>query len=54
MLRRKVERMSDAAVGIVSSITGAPSAESFRKGFSLLVPSDLQQMRHLFRNMGLQ
>jgi len=45
--------MSDEAVGIVASITGAPSLDSFRKGFELLVDEDLKQMRHLFRNMGL-
>ena len=52
-LRTKVQRMSDEAVGIVSSITGAPSISSFREGFQLLVKEDLQQMRSLFRNMGL-
>jgi hypothetical protein len=40
-------------LGIVSSITGAPSEESFRQGFKLLVPEDLKTMRGLFRKMGL-
>lgn len=50
----KVEKLSDEVVGIVSNITGAPSVQSFRDGFKLLVPEELKSMRKLFRKMGLQ
>lgn len=49
----RVKGLSDEALSIVSSITGAPSAKSFREGFPQLSPADLQSMRKLFRNMGL-
>ncbi len=52
-LSDKVKNLSAEALGIVSSITGAPSAESFKAGFGLLKPEDLKQMRKLFRRMGL-
>lgn len=45
--------LSREAVEIVSSITGAPSPESFLQGFPLLTTKDLQHMRALFRRMGL-
>ena len=45
--------LSEEALGIVASITGAPSAASFRQGFALLVPEDLKSMRRLFRRMGI-
>ena len=54
VLAQKVRELSDSALGIVSSITGAPSMESFRTGFELLQPNDLKAMRGLFRRMGLQ
>ena len=53
-LREDVRGLSDEILGIVSSITGAPSVGSFREGFELLVPEDLKSMRQLFRKMGLQ
>ena len=53
-LLKKLETLSDASVEIISNITGAASVSAFREGFSLLVPQDLDQMRALFRNMGLQ
>ena len=53
-LRERSRRLTDAALGIVSSITGAPSKESFREGFELLTTEDLKSMRALFRRMGLQ
>jgi len=53
-LANKVEDLSLEALGVVASITGAPSSSSFREGFRLLVPEDLKQMRQLFRRMGLQ
>ena len=53
-LANKVEDLSLEALGVVASITGAPSSASFREGFRLLVPEDLKQMRQLFRRMGLQ
>ena len=53
ILAKKVLDLSDAALGIVASITGAPSVESFREGFTMLVPEDLKSMRQLFRRMGL-
>ena len=52
-LRNKVIDLTDQSLGIVASITGAPSVESFRQGFTLLTPQDLKQMRQLFRRMGL-
>ena len=52
-LAKRVSQLSDAALGIVSSITGAPSVQSFREGFKMLVPEDLRSMRQLFRRMGL-
>ena len=53
-LNDKVQNhLSAEALKIVSSITGAPSPESFKEGFSLLVPEDLRNIRHLFRRMGL-
>ncbi len=54
ILREMVEELSDAAVEIVSAVTGAPSAQSFRTGFPLLTVEDLGHMRALFRRMGLQ
>lgn len=53
-LNQKVVELSDEAVKIVSSITGAPSPESFRTGFPMLTPTDLKNIRVLFRRMGLQ
>lgn len=53
-LANKAMDLSPEALGIVASITGAPSADSFRQGFGLLQPQDLKQMRQLFRRMGLQ
>lgn len=52
-LNEKVIGLSEEALDIVASITGAPSAESFREGFKLLVPDDLKSIRKLFRRMGL-
>ena len=52
-LSNKVVDLSDAALGVVASITGAPSTESFREGFAQLTPTDLKSMRQLFRRMGL-
>lgn len=52
-LSDKVKKLSAEALGIVSSITGAPSADSFKVGFELLKPEDLKKMRKLFRRMGL-
>jgi hypothetical protein len=48
-----VKDLSNATLGIVASITSAPSVESFREGFGMLVPNDLKHMRQLFRRMGL-
>ena len=54
-LNHKVQtQLSASAIQIISSITGAPSAESFKEGFKLLVPEDLKSIRQLFRRMGLQ
>lgn len=52
-LARKVAIFDDNVLEIVSAITGAPSVESFRKGFPLLSIQDLKAMRALFRRMGL-
>lgn len=53
-LNDKVQNsLSAEALSIVASITGAPSPESFKEGFKLLVPEDLKNIRHLFRRMGL-
>jgi hypoxia-inducible factor prolyl hydroxylase len=52
-LCNKVEDLSDNTLGVVASITGAPSTSSFREGFTMLTPTDLKQMRQLFRRMGL-
>jgi len=52
-LTNKVVDMSPSALGVVASITGAPSADSFKEGFPMLTPSDLKHMRQLFRRMGL-
>ena len=52
-LCNKVEDLSDTTLGVVASITGAPSTASFREGFPMLEPTDLKQMRQLFRRMGL-
>ena len=52
-LSKKVIRLSDEALSIVASITGAPSVTSFREGFTLLTTEDLKSMRKLFRRMGL-
>lgn len=54
ILALKARELSEEALTIVSSITGAPSPQSFREGFELLTPSDLKNMRLLFRRMGLQ
>lgn len=52
-LARRLQSLDDETVSIVSSITGAPSAASFREGFPQLSVQDLKQMRGLFRRMGL-
>jgi hypothetical protein len=52
-LCNKVVDLSDNTLGVVASITGAPSTSSFRAGFPMLTPADLKQMRQLFRRMGL-
>jgi hypoxia-inducible factor prolyl hydroxylase len=49
----RVTGLSDEVLGMVASITGAPSVQSFREGFPLLTTDDLKQMRALFRRMGL-
>eukprot|EP01038_Epipyxis_sp_PR26KG_P009498 gene9498-12795_t len=54
LLAAKVTDLSDESLGIVANITGSPSVQSFRAGFSMLVPEDLKSMRRLFRRMGLQ
>jgi Rps23 Pro-64 3,4-dihydroxylase Tpa1-like proline 4-hydroxylase len=54
LLTRKVSSLSDDALEIVSSITGAPSVESFRAGFPMLTVQDLKSMRALFCRMGIQ
>jgi Rps23 Pro-64 3,4-dihydroxylase Tpa1-like proline 4-hydroxylase len=53
-LRNRVKLLSEDALKIVASITGAPSADSFKAGFEMLQVSDLQNMRALFRRMGLK
>lgn len=53
LLCGRVTALSDEVLGLVASITGAPSVQSFREGFPLLVTDDLKQMRALFRRMGL-
>ena len=53
ILANKVKHLTPEALSIVSSITGAPSMESFKQGFELLSPDDLKSMRSLFRRMGL-
>jgi hypothetical protein len=52
-LASKVVLLSEEALSIVASITGAPSVESFKQGFKLLTTEDLKSMRKLFRRMGL-
>mmetsp|Transcript_21655 Transcript_21655/g.31517 ORF Transcript_21655/g.31517 Transcript_21655/m.31517 type:complete len:738 (-) Transcript_21655:120-2333(-) len=52
-LARRVETLDEDVLGMVASITGAPSVDSFRNGFPMLSVSDLKQMRALFRRMGL-
>jgi len=53
-LNDKVQNhLTAEALEIVSSITGAPSAASFKEGFKMLVPEDLKSIRQLFRRMGL-
>jgi hypothetical protein len=52
-LSEKLKLLDDETVKIISSITGAPSSESFREGFPMLSVEDLKQMRGLFRRMGL-
>jgi hypoxia-inducible factor prolyl hydroxylase len=52
-LQKRAAALSDEAVVIVSSITGAPSPSSFREGFTLLQTDDVKSMRALFRRMGL-
>lgn len=52
-LSKRLKSLDDETVKIISSITGAPSADSFREGFPLLSVEDLRQMRGLFRRMGL-
>lgn len=54
ILCERVVQLSPAAIEIVSSITGAPSPQSFRDGFPGLTTNDLKSMRALFRRMGLQ
>eukprot|EP01041_Mallomonas_annulata_P004085 gene4085-8124_t len=53
-LTARVDALSDDVLGIVASITGAPSTQSFRDGFPMLTPEDLKSMRALFRRMGLK
>lgn len=53
-LANKVKGLSDEILDIISSITGAPSVQSFREGFPMLTVTDLKSMRALFRRMGLQ
>lgn len=53
ILANRVKNLTPEALSIVSSITGAPSMESFKQGFELLSPDDLKSMRSLFRRMGL-
>jgi hypothetical protein len=53
-LAARVVELSDETAGVVASVTGAPSVESFRTGFTMLTVQDLQAMRSLFRRMGLK
>ena len=52
-LAQRVALLSPEALNIVASITGSPSPESFKSGFGLLTPLDVQSMRRLFNRMGL-
>ena len=52
-LAQRVALLSPEALNIVASITGSPSPESFKSGFGLLTPRDVQSMRRLFNRMGL-
>jgi hypoxia-inducible factor (prolyl hydroxylase) len=53
MLGERVVLLSEEALRIVVSITGAESPATFRLGFQTLTTSDLKAMRALFRKMGL-
>jgi hypothetical protein len=52
-LALRVTNLSNEALQMVASITGAPSTESFKLGFPQLTVTDLKSMRALFRRMGL-
>ena len=52
-LAQRVALLSSEALNIVASITGSPSPESFKSGFGLLTPRDVQARRRLFNRMGL-
>jgi hypothetical protein len=53
-LKGKARGLTDEALHIVASVTGAVSPEAFREGFPTLTCTDIKSMRRLFRRMGLQ
>lgn len=50
-LGRRVSALSPAALQIVSSIVGAPSASHFQQAAARLTPSELKQLRQDFSTM---
>ena len=52
-LRNQVGLLSEEALTIVASITGAKSPAVFKEGFRTLTVNDIKSMRSLFRRMGL-
>ena len=53
ILMKRVASMSEEALNIAASITGAKSPLIFKEGFKSLTVKDLKSMRSLFRRMGL-
>ena len=52
-LTDRVALLSEEALQIVASITGAKSPSIFKEGFWTLTVNDIKSMRSLFRRMGL-
>lgn len=53
-LKLRVARMTVPALGIVASITGAPSTQAFVDAVSAMGPPDIMRLRQSLANMGLE
>ena len=52
-LSKSASKLSEGALGILASITGAASASQFLQGVERLTPASVQGLRLQFQKMGI-